>query len=469
MLQYLRHTRSCACSALGGRGGRTRITCASVFGAGWHGAEQRGIAPLLQLLEFCAALLTLFVVSACCYGLIKAQMGQYSISASCAAVHAGLGLVTGRLFGKRAVLLFLLLSLLSRGQLTSATEGFATPVKTGATSASSAAAFAAGSMCGMPLSASPYRADPRPPTCASVGRDLARILHELSQGAADVSRGIITEVKNCVVRDSGAEHWPTDEPDKAQTCAALMLCSLKSYVCTALACPSGGTRHTECQASLDTIAAAVHSDDLSANNMMSEARRQSGLTKGMQQKGKLLREKNDAATAASVAASVPRAVRSDKVDLEFVYDWFHNESPDVEPDKTTKFCYKRKRCFCAGKQRDLKCTRKVLTCSVGEAVQHFMEGDVYRNRGVSIHPKNIAACICPCIKPAKRHEVRWRLARTTEPAYRAPLREGRSVLCNPFFRARVCLFNLQRVHRGPHGVPQGEGALAHRGRPQVQR
>ena len=74
------------------------------------------------------------------------------------------------------------------------------------------------------------------------------------------------------------------------------------------------------------------------------------------------------------------------------------------PTKRQKSTYKHKRCFCAGTQRDLKCTKKVLTCSANEAVQHCMEPGVFRASGVSLHPKNVAACICPCIKPAKRHE-----------------------------------------------------------------
>ena len=43
-----------------------------------------------------------------------------------------------------------------------------------------------------------------------------------------------------------------------------------------------------------------------------------------------------------------RSSRADAQDLGFLYDWFHNESPDVEPDKSTKVQYKRKRVFKAG-------------------------------------------------------------------------------------------------------------------------
>lgn len=197
---------------------------------------------------------------------------------------------------------------------------------------------------------------------------------------------------------------PRDHPDKAVRTAALVLSSLHSYATGPLACTGGGTRHGDSQKALDTIAAAVHSEELVEQKLQSEARRQTGLSVAMQKVGANLRGNNDVAPAAAVAVGIPRKVYANKVDLEFIYEWFHTDSPDVEPDKTTKFSYKRKRCFCAGKQRDLKCARKVMTCSVAEAVQHCMESDVFRNSGVSLHEKNVAACICPCIKPAKRHE-----------------------------------------------------------------
>jgi hypothetical protein len=148
----------------------------------------------------------------------------------------------------------------------------------------------------------------------------------------------------------------------------------------------------------------VHSEDIIVEKLQSEARRQTGLTVLMHKAGAHLRGGNEVASAAGVAVGIPRAVRSDKVDLDFLYDWFHNQSPDVEPDKTTKFAYKRKRVFCAGRQRDLKCAKKVLTCSVGEAVEHCLDSDVFRSSGLTLHPKNVAACICPCIKAVKRHE-----------------------------------------------------------------
>ena len=92
-------------------------------------------------------------------------------------------------------------------------------------------------------------------------------------------------------------------------------------------------------------------------------------------------------------------MRSDAVDLDFMYDWFHTESPDVEPDKTVKWAYKKKKVTCAGKERMITCRPKILTCSVREAVEHAMQSDVYRQSGLQIHPKNLAACACAAAPP----------------------------------------------------------------------
>ena len=416
MLHYLRHTRSCACAPSGSAASRAfpgawvtasdnaSDNASDDGGAVGGGAVASKQFALFMVSFFCVVLLALLVVLVLCSSMGGASfVGKALHAFTVVLLHGAVGTVVGRLFGRRPFVILILL-ILSTAQGACAMDGFGTPMQTSAESLSGspAAAFAAGSLFGMPLSVSPQRTDPRPPTCDSVGRDIAQMLQTVSQGDAGVSQQILSEARRHLAADGDAEYWPVEQADKA---AALMLTSLKGYVTGPLGCSSkGGTRHTDRSKALDTIAAALHSDEVVDQRLKSEARRLSGLTKGMQEKGASLRANNESVPAAGVAVGVPRKARFDKVDLEFIYDWFHTQSPDVEPDKTTKFTYKRKRCFCAGKQRDLKCTKKVLTCSVGEAVEHCMESDVFRNSGVSLHPKNVAACICPCIKPAKRHE-----------------------------------------------------------------
>ena len=113
-----------------------------------------------------------------------------------------------------------------------------------------------------------------------------------------------------------------------------MLTSLKDYATGPLGLGGkGGTRNTDRSKALDTIAAALHSDEVVDQRLKSEARRLSGLTAGMQDKGASLRANNESAPAAGVAVGVPRKARFDKVDPEFIYDWFHTQSPMLSRTK----------------------------------------------------------------------------------------------------------------------------------------
>ena len=73
-----------------------------------------------------------------------------------------------------------------------------------------------------------------------------------------------------------------------------------------------------------------------------------------------------------------RAIRSDEIDLDWVWDWFHcSKSEDVEPDKETKRTFKRKRAHAAGKLRDLTCELRILKAPKLEAVARFKASPEY--------------------------------------------------------------------------------------------
>ena len=115
--------------------------------------------------------------------------------------------------------------------------------------------------------------------------------------------------------------------------------------------------------------------------------------------------KGVAATRHSVASE---QTRSDCVDLDWVWEWFHTHSPDVEPDKSRKFRYKRKRAKVAGKVRDLTCELRILTRKRHEAIDTFLASPEYsafeKSTGQSLHPKTVGKCICPCMKSDKRND-----------------------------------------------------------------
>ena len=260
----------------------------------------------------------------------------------------------------------------------------------------------------LPHSASPQRADLRPPTCRSVGLDLARSLNAVSQGDPNVSRHILEHTRASLPPAA----WPVGQPSEEDLVGAKLLSSLKGYVEGALALPEkdgkgGGTRPKASQQALHTIAAAVYDEDITRDRKISSALRLTGLSRTMWHNGGELRASNNSADVGGgrgVTLGAERHTRCDATDLEWLYEYFHNDSPDVECDKSVKWNYKRKKIFCAGKERMIYCRPKVLTTTVAEAVQNAMKSDVYVRSGVQMHPANVAACICKCIKPAKREE-----------------------------------------------------------------
>ena len=223
-----------------------------------------------------------------------------------------------------------------------------------------------------------------------------------------MSRAVLEHTRAALAADA----WPQSPPSKHEVVAAQLLASMREYVTGALATSTadaddplrrGGTRPKAAQQGLHTLAAAVYSEDVVKERNVSTATDLTGITRKMYDQGRELRARNmDGEAAVSIGGE--RAVRRDAVDLEFLYDYFHDQSPHVEPDKSVKWNYKKKKIVCAGKERMITCRPRVLTSSVAEAVEEAMKSDVYVRSGVQLHPKTVAACICHCIKPVKREE-----------------------------------------------------------------
>lgn len=201
----------------------------------------------------------------------------------------------------------------------------------------------------IPLSASPQRTDPRPPTVRSVAQDLASQIRYVSGGDALIGRSIVEELLRDL--DGGASTTAIVDvaAQKAAHTAALLLASLKDYVTGPLTTSnSGGTRTVEQTKSITAIATAVHSLEVERQRLVQAAIDLTGLSRVMWKNGGELRQSNEEAGQSDLRVGGERSTRVDRQDLDFIYDWFHDQSPDVEPDKSTKFHYKRKRVHCAG-------------------------------------------------------------------------------------------------------------------------
>ena len=169
---------------------------------------------------------------------------------------------------------------------------------------------------------------------------------------------------------------------------------------------SRGSKTVEEQTMLDCISAAVMSPQLVDLRLMSAVSRSVGLSRRQQTRGLGLRKLRE--DRESLVLRVPRAPHSfgskAKKDLDWVYDWFHNECNLVEVDKSKRNKYRRKIAKVAGKIRKLTCQRRVMTGTKLQLVSAFISSDVYSNytnrTGMTIGERTVEGCICPCIKEA---------------------------------------------------------------------
>ena len=81
----------------------------------------------------------------------------------------------------------------------------------------------------------------------------------------------------------------------------------------------------------------------------------------------------------------------------------------MEVDKSTKYKYKVKRAFVAGKRRHLQYDMRILTATVQDAVSNFKKSPEWKqfrhgNPDSDVHDKTVASCICPCTIPDTREE-----------------------------------------------------------------
>lgn len=173
--------------------------------------------------------------------------------------------------------------------------------------------------------------------------------------AVEAAAGLLA----CAASPPRKKHKENSNDDVA---AAMLLRNIRSYVRGPLA--TQGTRPAALQAKADTLAEAMFSEELKESHLMSAASRLTGLNSDALQRGGTLQRSNSELGRCEQLMANPRAIRSDKVDLDWVWEWFHTHSPDVEPDKALKRSYKRKRAFIAGACHCLFFKQRALTLIV---------------------------------------------------------------------------------------------------------
>lgn len=141
------------------------------------------------------------------------------------------------------------------------------------------------------------------------------------------------------------------QTDNDQRTTELLLRNLRD-ACVKLTENQRGSRTRDEQTNLDCISAALMSPDILDLRLMSSVERILGISRAQQMRGiNLQAERNG---TGNMETRLKRQSQSfgpkAKVDLDFVYDWFHNDCPLVEVDKSRQSTYTRSTPKVAGKK-----------------------------------------------------------------------------------------------------------------------
>ena len=112
MLYYLRHMRSCACppSSPGASYTASRGACDAAYRGGAVGVDAL-LKLVLMVSFFSVVLLVVLVGLASCFNMSGARFSSNALNVATSAIlHGAVGTMAGRLFGRRAFVLVLLLT-----------------------------------------------------------------------------------------------------------------------------------------------------------------------------------------------------------------------------------------------------------------------------------------------------------------------------------------------------------------------
>ena len=172
-----------------------------------------------------------------------------------------------------------------------------------------------------------------------------------------------------------------------------------------------GNQSADVQQIFDTLSGVIMSPQMVDERLGSAVERLFGMSRAQQRHGIQLHEQRSRNEGPGIVLKRqphsfgPKAL----LDLEFVYDWFHNDCPLVEVDKSRRGTYQNRKCRCAGKDRRLFCHRRIRNGTKKQLAASFLGSDVYsdwrkRNANREIPLKTAQSCICFCIKEAKLNE-----------------------------------------------------------------
>ena len=199
---------------------------------------------------------------------------------------------------------------------------------------------------------------------------------------------------------------PTQVQTDAEV-AQILLRNIKT-VCRDLS--KKGTLTNVEQTFLDVLSQTMMSQEIIDRRLQCSVERVVGLNRRQQIQGLQLleAERKSGVKESRIKRQAHSHGPKTKKNLDFVFDWFHNDCPMVQVDKSRKTKYKNYTVTCAGKKRVLCCEPHILTGTKFEVAKCFLASDVYsnwrKNTGFELPQKAVESCICVCMKQATIHE-----------------------------------------------------------------
>jgi hypothetical protein len=164
------------------------------------------------------------------------------------------------------------------------------------------------------------------------------------------------------------------------------------------------TRTDVAQKLVDGLSLAIFSSDMKEQNLINAGSRVLGVDIRRQFSRAMIIEGNisRAACSAKVATSIPRAPAVAAMDLDFVYEYFHQFELYTADKSRPKQRMKMTR-FIAGKERQIRCQPALLNGTKKDAVAAFWKSAEYLQWlklpfAKPLSERQVAKCICSCMK-----------------------------------------------------------------------
>ena len=194
----------------------------------------------------------------------------------------------------------------------------------------------------------------RPDACVTDGLEAA--LYHLAGGIREFERGP-AQVAHA---DAKSENDLRVEQ--------LVIRNIRSYMTNT---STAGNKSEAVQLIRDVLSSVIMSTEIQDERLGQAVNRVCGVPVLQQNRGSKLNDERESTIRAGI--TIKRAPPSHgpkaKLDLDFVYDYFHHQCPLVEVDKSRKGKYTRKTVVCAGKKRKLTCQRRVMSGTRKELVK----------------------------------------------------------------------------------------------------